>query len=142
MFHIKQVYTDPRIPIIQRYRDNWATDEVAKTVAGARRKGAYASGAATRPAKYDYNVANSSKRDPKAPRDRWNSVTQSVNPKGKGKATQQTKEQMQDAGLREPEPPDPTNVNIHAADSHSPSLSTSIGPQDAGPSQLQNPSGM
>ena len=133
-----QVYNDRRIPIIERYRDHWATDEVAKSVASIRRKGAYASGDAVPPQKYAYNAVNSSKRDPKAPRGRWDSASQSVKRKGKGKRARRTKAPAQDVSLS---PPDPGDVGVHTVDINS-SLTTSSGPQDAGPSRLVDTPGM
>jgi len=32
-FRVGQVFDDPRIPIIKRYNDNWATEEIAKSIA-------------------------------------------------------------------------------------------------------------
>ena len=55
----QQVYNDTGIPIIKRYKDHWATEEVAKTVASGRRKTPYCKGEATPPAKYAHNAANS-----------------------------------------------------------------------------------
>ena len=132
LFHIEQVYNDPRIPIIKRYKDNWATRLIAKTIAGARRKKAYGSGDAKRPEKYNYNVTNSSKRDPKAPRGRKNiSITSK-----KGKSALPTEEQKRDAGLREQEVQKPTDSDFHPTNPLYPPPTTSLGPQDAGPSRL------
>jgi len=139
----RKVYNDPRIPIIQRYDNHWATDEIAKTIASGRRKDAYASGDATPPAKYSYNAANSSKRDPKAPRGRWNSMSGSVNQEGKGKEARRTEERAQDLRLGDmPEPPEPepANPDAHTTNNLSLSRTTPSRPQDSGTNQYMDPS--
>lgn len=97
-----KVFSDPRIPIIKRYKDNWATEEVAKTIASGRRTAAYQRGEATPPTKYAYNAANSAKRNKKAPRGRWDSTSESIVRQGK-KA--QHPQQAQDATPASPVPP-------------------------------------
>lgn len=92
-----QVYNDPRIPIIKRYANYWAIREVARTFTSGRRKYSYRCGTAIPPSRYAYNRANSAKRNPKAPRGRWNSVTKSVQPEGK--ATRHVRRPFQDPGI-------------------------------------------
>jgi hypothetical protein len=110
-FKIGQVYNDPRIPIIQRYENHWATREAAQRTASGWRKDAYSCGEATPPSKYAYNAANSAKRNPAAPRGRWDSVSQSVKHEGKGKKAQRTKKRAQAVRTASPEPPDQGDRN-------------------------------
>lgn len=111
ILNTRQVYNDPRIPIIKRYANNWATREIARTVALSRRKYKYACGLATPPPRYFYNRGNSAKRDPKAPRGRWNSVTGSV--QHEGRAARHT-QLFQGAGAISPDPthPDASDVQF------------------------------
>lgn len=88
--------------MIRRYQGRWAIDEIAKTVARGRRKGAYAHRVASPPPRYAYNAANSAKRNPAAPRGRWDSVSQSVIHKSKGKKVQRAEEQTQDVRVASP----------------------------------------
>ena len=142
MSRIGQVYDDARIPIIQRYENHWATREAARRTASGWRKDAYSRGEATPPSKYAYNAANSAKRNPAAPRGRWDSVSQSVKHEGKGKKTRRAKKQAQTIRTASPEPPGQGDLNVvdvnTAANTHphphpSPDPSES---HNAGPSQI------
>ena len=141
-FKIRQVYNDPRIPIIQRYENHWATREAAQRTASGWRKDAYSRGEATPPSKYAYNAANSAKRNPAAPRGRWDSVSQSVKHEGKGKKARRTKKQTQAVRTTSPEPPgqdDLSMVDVSTAANTHPRPHPSPGPsesQNAGPSQI------
>lgn len=128
--HIGQVYNDSRIPIIKRYKDDWATDEIAKTIASARRTAAYARKEATPNPKYAYNVANSAKRNPTAPRGRWDSMSQSVNHKHKGKKVQRTEEREQNISITLPDHVEQSSVDIHTTDTHSLTRTTPGRPED------------
>jgi len=139
---IRQVYNDPRIPIIRRYQNHWATEEIAKTVASGRRKRAYLRGDVKPPKRFAHNAANSAKRNPAAPRGRWDSVSQSVKPKGKctdaGHADHET---AQDISAAPPEPLDQGSINAtdaHATDTRSLMYITpgSSGLQDGSSSQI------
>jgi len=133
LLQVGQVYTDPRIPIIKRYEKNWATEAVAKTIAGKRRQWAYACGDAPRPQKYKHNAANSAKRNPNAPRGRWNSVSQSVERGyGKGENVRHTKG---DTSTILPEALDQGNVDALITDTRSLSHTTPDRPQDASSSE-------
>lgn len=147
------MYNDPRIPIIRRYADHWATKEAAKRTATGWRKDAYSRGVLTRPSKYDYNAVNSSRRNPKAPRGRWNSVSQSVQPEGKGKKARCAEKESQDVRTTSPETSGQSGLNnINIDTINHPSLILPLpGPSeslDAGPSQSDphgdfvDPSGM
>jgi hypothetical protein len=138
MFRIGQVYNDPRIPIIQRYENHWATEEVAKKVASVRRKDAYARGEATPPKKFAYNAANSAKRNPKAPRGRLDSASQSVKLKGK---VQRTERGAHNVSTASPEPLDQGSMDIHVTNTRSLAHTTPNGPQDTGLGQTVDPSG-
>lgn len=142
VFQIKQVYNDPRIPIIRRYENHWATEAIAKTIASGRRTGAYARGEATPPQKYAYNAANSAKRNPTALRGRWDSMSQSVKYEGKGQKARRTEEGAGDVSIAFPEPLDRGSTNTHVTDTRSLTLTTPDGPQDAGSSQIVDPSSM
>ena len=143
MFQVGQVYNDPRIPIIQRYENHWATEAITKLIASGRRTGAYARGEAIPPQKYAYNAANSAKRNPTAPRGRWDSVSQSVKPEGKNKV-RCTEEGTRNVRFASPEPLDQGNTDTHVTGTRSLALvhTTPNGPQVAGLSQTVDPSGM
>ena len=116
------------------------TDRIAQTVASGRCKYLYAKGEATPPSKFSYNAANSAKRNPMAPRGQWDSASQSVKPKGKGKKVQCIKTQVQDASAASPGPSDLDSVSMaDVCTTNSPSLAHIIprlfGSQNASPSQ-------
>ena len=140
MFRVGQVFNDPRIPIIKRYRDNWATEEIAKTIASGRRMEAYQHREATPPAKYAYNAANSAKRNQKAPRGRWDSTLESIVCQGK-KA--QRLPQVQDAAPASPVPSPQGETDVPATDSHSRLTYTTPGEllTATSPSQIADSSG-
>ncbi|KAJ7131800.1 hypothetical protein C8R43DRAFT_1133477 [Mycena crocata] len=59
-----------RHPILKRYVNDWATDELAKQFIRNRRRNEYKKGTLQRPAEFAYLKANSAKRNPSAPRGR------------------------------------------------------------------------
>ncbi|KAJ7028736.1 hypothetical protein C8F04DRAFT_52437 [Mycena alexandri] len=59
-----------RHPILKRYVNDWAAEELAKQFIKNRRRGAYRKQKLERPAQYAYLKDNSAKRDPSAPRGR------------------------------------------------------------------------
>ncbi|KAJ7086218.1 hypothetical protein C8R44DRAFT_893673 [Mycena epipterygia] len=57
-----------RHPILKRYVNDWATEELVKQYIKNKRRRAYQKGWLETPAQYAYLKANSAKRDPSAPR--------------------------------------------------------------------------
>ncbi|KAJ7666789.1 hypothetical protein DFH06DRAFT_1294984 [Mycena polygramma] len=57
-------------PILERYENDWATEEIAKQAIKNKRRTSYKNGSLEVPAEYAYLKANSAKRDPSAPRGR------------------------------------------------------------------------
>ncbi|KAJ7745838.1 hypothetical protein DFH07DRAFT_776603 [Mycena maculata] len=57
-------------PILLRYENHWATEEIAKQYIKNKRRLGYDNGSLEVPAEYGYLKANSAKRDPSAPRGR------------------------------------------------------------------------
>jgi hypothetical protein len=138
---VRQVFHDKRIPIIRRYDGHWATEKIAITVAHGRRGVAYRRGELARPKEYAYNASNSAKRNPKAPRGRWDSKSNSVKRRGKGRKAPRTEQQEHDISTAPPVPLDRGAVDDHAADVHSPSQIASFELQDPSSSPAVNPSG-
>ena len=93
-------------------------DKIAKTTASGRRRGAYSRGEAIPSSKYTHNAANSKKRNPKAPRGRWDSVSQSVVHKDKGKEAQHAEERAKGSGPAPSGPLDKGSSNIYTTDTH------------------------
>lgn len=136
-FRIGQVFNDERIPIIKRYANHWATLESAKRSAASWRKDGYKHGYIRPPEKYAYNAANSAKRDPAAPRGRWDSVSQSVKCKGKGKKRARARNDRTPS----PTPSDRDNqnmvdINTMNARPLAPPLPVLSESQDSNPSQV------
>ncbi|KAJ6623838.1 hypothetical protein B0H10DRAFT_2008640, partial [Mycena sp. CBHHK59/15] len=59
-----------RHPILERFHNDWATEEMVKQYIANRRNTAYRRGDLEVPEKYKYLKANAAKRDPSAPRGR------------------------------------------------------------------------
>ncbi|KAJ6610248.1 hypothetical protein B0H10DRAFT_2438094 [Mycena sp. CBHHK59/15] len=59
-----------RHPILERFHNDWATEEMVKHYIANRRNTAYRRGDLEVPEKYKYLKANAAKRDPSAPRGR------------------------------------------------------------------------
>ncbi|KAJ7653020.1 hypothetical protein B0H17DRAFT_1186397 [Mycena rosella] len=59
-----------RHPILQRYVNDWATEEIVKQFIKNKRRHGYKKGFLVPPAEYAYLKANSAKRNPSAPRGR------------------------------------------------------------------------
>ena len=119
---IGQVYNDARIPIIKRYKNHWATEGIARSVAAGWRKIHYRNEDIVPLQRYAQNAINSLKRDPTAPRGRYNSVSKSV--KRKVKKAQHTEEQVQGSSDR-------SDPNVHVTDVH-PLVHPTPGPSDLG----------
>jgi hypothetical protein len=136
----RQVFFDKRIPIIQRYEDHWATDAIARSIAHGRRSAAYQRGELAPPKEYAYNASNSAKRDPAAPRGRWDSKSKSVKRRGKDKKAQRT-EEAHNIGTAPPASSDPDAAGNHAADVHSPTQIMPLDLQEPSSSRTVDPSG-
>lgn len=133
-FCVQQVFNDPRIPIIKRYKGHWATDEIAKTIASARRTAAYSRNEATPNPKYAHNAINSAKRNPKAPRGRWDSVSKSVGGKVKGKKAQRMEEPKPNVSVASLGPSDQSDT-VHPSNTHPLDYGPPGGSQDHGSNQ-------
>ncbi|KAJ7845963.1 hypothetical protein B0H14DRAFT_3454699 [Mycena olivaceomarginata] len=94
-----------RHPILKRYENDWATEELVKQYIKNKRRHGYRKGFLERPAQYDYLKTNSAKRNPSAPRGPRVAVRRSkkvaekkaaVKAKGKSKAKPRTKQVVED----------------------------------------------
>ncbi|KAF7332812.1 hypothetical protein MSAN_02432400 [Mycena sanguinolenta] len=75
-----------RHPILERYQNDWATEELAKQYIKNKRRHGYRKGFLDCPSQYAYLKANSAKRDPSAPRGRRVAAARNAKILGKKKA--------------------------------------------------------